>query len=77
MSNTYVESLSKKGYFLDGAREMCEYLHGKVKMYIVTNGLEIVRAVGAHEVLDERDVVGPACPRETYSRGAGHVVAGL
>ena len=43
MSNTYVESLSKKGYFLDGAREMCEYLHGKVKMYIVTNGLEIVQ----------------------------------
>ena len=43
MSQTYVASLCKKGYLLDGAREMCEYLHEKVKMYIVTNGLEVVQ----------------------------------
>lgn len=43
MSNTYVESLSSKGYLLNGAKEMCEYLYGKVKMYIVTNGIETVQ----------------------------------
>lgn len=43
MAQTYVESLSRKGYLLNGAKEMCEYLYGKVKMYIVTNGLEAVQ----------------------------------
>ena len=43
MARTYVESLSRKGYLLNGAKEMCEYLYGKVKMYIVTNGLEVVQ----------------------------------
>lgn len=43
MAQTYVESLSNKGYLLSGAKEMCEYLYGKVKMYIVTNGIESVQ----------------------------------
>ena len=43
MSEAYVTALSQKGYLLDGAKEMCECLYGRVKMYIVTNGLEKVQ----------------------------------
>ena len=39
----YVKTLGAKGYMLDGAEEMLKKLHGKVKMYIVTNGVESVQ----------------------------------
>ena len=39
----YVKTLGTKGYMLDGAVDMLEALHGKVKMYIVTNGVESVQ----------------------------------
>ena len=43
MAEAYVSALSTKGYLLDGAKEMCKHLYGKVRMYIVTNGLETVQ----------------------------------
>lgn len=39
----YVKTLGTKGYMLDGAEEMLKKLHGKVRMYIVTNGVESVQ----------------------------------
>ncbi len=38
ISNKYIERLATKSYMLDGALELCQRLHGKFKMYIVTNG---------------------------------------
>lgn len=43
MAADYVKALSTKGYPLDGAEDMCRALYGKVKMYIVTNGVEAVQ----------------------------------
>ena len=43
IAKDYVQTLSTKGYLLDGARELLEKLHGKVRMYIVTNGVEYVQ----------------------------------
>lgn len=39
----YVKTLGTKGYMLDGAEEMLKRLLGKVRMYIVTNGVESVQ----------------------------------
>ena len=38
ISDKYIERLATKSYMLDGALELCKSLHGKYKMYIVTNG---------------------------------------
>ncbi len=43
MARDYMNSLSQKGYLLDGAENMCRTLFGKVKMYIVTNGVEFIQ----------------------------------
>ncbi len=43
MASDYMQTLSTKGYILDGAQEMCERLCGKAKMYIVTNGVEYIQ----------------------------------
>ena len=43
MAADYMNLLSTKGYLLDGVIEMCEQLQGKVKMYIVTNGVEFIQ----------------------------------
>ncbi len=43
MARAYMNSLSSKGYLLDGAENMCRELFGKVKMYIVTNGVEFIQ----------------------------------
>lgn len=43
MADRYMQRLSEKGYLLDGAYELCRDLHGKVKMYIVTNGTEFIQ----------------------------------
>ena len=43
MANDYMNALATKGYMLDGAREMLESLDGKVRMYIVTNGVEFIQ----------------------------------
>ena len=43
MADTYMKTLSEKGYLLDGAYELCADLYGKVKMYIVTNGAEFIQ----------------------------------
>ena len=43
MAEAYMNALSQKGYFLEGARELCQALHGKVRVYIVTNGVGFVQ----------------------------------
>ncbi len=40
MARRYMLNLAELAYFLEGAEEMCQRLHGKLKMYIVTNGVE-------------------------------------
>ncbi len=39
----YISALSTKAYMLDGAEDMLLRLYGKVRMYIVTNGLKVVQ----------------------------------
>jgi 2-haloacid dehalogenase len=39
----YLDALGTKVYFIDGARELLSSLYGKVKMYIVTNGMACVQ----------------------------------
>lgn len=39
----YMQTLSTKGYLLDGAQKMCRTLYGKAQMYIVTNGVEFIQ----------------------------------
>ena len=54
MAREYMEQLSQRGYLLDGARELLDALHGKVKMYIVTNGVEFIqRRRYAHSGLEK------------------------
>ena len=43
MAREYMEQLSQRGYLLDGARELLEKLHGKVRMYIITNGVDFIQ----------------------------------
>lgn len=43
MADDYMRELSVRGYVLDGAEDMCRALYGKVKMYIVTNGVEFIQ----------------------------------
>ena len=43
MAEAYTQVLSTKAYLLDGAEKLCADLYGKVKMYIVTNGLEFTQ----------------------------------
>lgn len=40
MAKSYTNNLAEKIYFINGAEELCAALDGKVKMYIVTNGVE-------------------------------------
>lgn len=43
MARSYMHNLSKMSYIIDGADELCQKLYGKVKMYIVTNGVEFIQ----------------------------------
>ena len=43
MAEAYMRILSTKSYIFDGADKLCADLYGKVKMYIVTNGLEFTQ----------------------------------
>lgn len=43
MADDYMNSLSTKGYLLDGADALCEYLSKRAKLYIVTNGVEFIQ----------------------------------
>ncbi|MFA6366707.1 MAG: YjjG family noncanonical pyrimidine nucleotidase, partial [Candidatus Hydrogenedentales bacterium] len=42
-SDTYLDWLGKGGFLLDGAEELCEYLAGKYRLAIVTNGIKRVQ----------------------------------
>ena len=39
----YMNTLSTKAYFIAGAEELLKSLFGKVKMYVVTNGVEFIQ----------------------------------
>lgn len=43
ISDKYIERLTLKSYMIDGALELCQKLHGKFRMYIVTNGQKDVQ----------------------------------
>ena len=43
VARDYLDCLGKKVYFIDGARELLSELYGKVRLYIVTNGLACVQ----------------------------------
>ncbi len=43
MADTYMNTLATKGYLLDGAEELVNKLFGNVRLYIVTNGAELVQ----------------------------------
>lgn len=43
MAKNYMNLLSQKGYLLDGAASLLHKLRGKVKMYIVTNGVDFIQ----------------------------------
>ena len=43
VANDYLDCLGQKIYFIEGARELLEALYGKIRMYIVTNGLARVQ----------------------------------
>lgn len=43
MARSYMQNLSKMSYLLDGAEELSKKLYGKVKLYIVTNGVEFIQ----------------------------------
>ena len=43
MAESYMMHLSTKSYIIDGADKLCQGLFGKVKMYIVTNGVEFIQ----------------------------------
>ncbi len=42
-ADRYMKLLSQKGYVLAGAAELCRRLFGRVRLYIVTNGTEIIQ----------------------------------
>ena len=50
ISDRYINIISTKGYMLDGALSLLEKLYGKVRMYIITNGAEVVQR-GRYEKL--------------------------
>ncbi len=74
MAKDYMNALSTKGYLIDGAEEMCRALYGKVKMYIVTNGVEFIQrgryaVCGIDKYFDGifiSDVIGSEKPSSEY-----------
>lgn len=43
IAKDYMDTLSTKAYLLDGVVDMLDRLYGKVRMYIVTNGIEYIQ----------------------------------
>lgn len=43
MAKAYMMALAQKGYPIEGAKELCDALLGKVRMYIVTNGVGFIQ----------------------------------
>lgn len=74
MAKRYMENLSHKGYLLEGARELCEALYGRVRLYIVTNGVDFIQrgrfaVCGIGDYFEERfisDHLGYEKPRVEY-----------
>ena len=74
MAKRYMHALSTKGHLLEGAKELCEALYGKVRMYIVTNGVDFIQkgrfaVCGISSYFEERfisDDIGFEKPRVEY-----------
>ena len=43
MAFLYTDNLATKGHLIRGAAKLCKSLYGKVKLYIVTNGIDFVQ----------------------------------
>ena len=43
MASLYTDNLATKGHLIDGADMLCRKLYGKVRLYIVTNGIDFVQ----------------------------------
>ena len=43
MSKEYMARLQTKGYWLEGAEDLCRILRQKYRLYIITNGTEIIQ----------------------------------
>lgn len=43
IAEDYMHTLSTKAYLIDGVVQMLESLYGKVRMYIITNGVEFIQ----------------------------------
>ena len=85
MAKRYMQALSQKGYLLDGAKELCEALYGKAKMYIVTNGVDFIQkgrfaACGIASYFEERfisDNIGFEKPRVEYFEAVADAIPGF
>lgn len=81
-ADRYMQSLSHKGYSLEGAKRFCERLSKLARLYIVTNGTEFIQRgrwaqSGLFPYFEEifiSDVIGYEKPRiEFFSYVAEHV----
>ncbi len=43
MAAHYMNTLSQKGYLLEGAEALCSALYGRARLYIVTNGVKFIQ----------------------------------
>ncbi len=43
MASAYTERLARQAFLTDGAEDICSYLFGRYRMYIVTNGTKFVQ----------------------------------
>lgn len=74
MAATYMRCLSRKGYVLEGAEELCRALFGRCRLYIVTNGTESIQKgrfadSGLQSYFDEcfiSEVIGHNKPSERF-----------
>lgn len=70
----YMNALATKGYMLAGAEDMLRALYGRVKMYIVTNGVEFIQRgryarCGVEKYFEDifiSDVIGTEKPDVRY-----------
>lgn len=85
MAKRYMHALSTKGHLLEGARELCEALYGKVKLYIVTNGVDFIQkgrfsVCGIATCFEERfisDNIGFEKPRVEYFEAIARAIPDL
>ena len=85
MADDYMNSLATKGYLIEGADALCEYLAKKAKLYIVTNGVEFIQKgrwarCGIRKYFEElfiSGVIGAEKPRVEYFEYVGAHIEGM